>query len=198
MDLTFDADEERFRSEARAWLAAHVPTEPLPPLDTPAGLQAHRDWEATLFAARWSVVNWPVEFGGRDAGMVRWLIFEEEYARARAPVRVSRVGISVAGAALLGHGRAAQKERFLPPMAVRTGDLVPRPGPNPAAVTTWPLYAGGPSAVRAVTAGSSTERRPRSPRAPSPNGASASSAARGTERAAGGCPASWSRWTPPE
>ncbi len=117
MDLTFDAHEERFRSEARAWLAAHVPTEPLPPLDTPAGLQAHRDWEATLFAARWSVVNWPVEFGGRDAGMVRWLIFEEEYARAGAPLRVSRVGISVAGTALLRHGRAAQKERFLPPMA---------------------------------------------------------------------------------
>lgn len=117
MDLTFDADQEGFRAEARAWLAAHVPTEPLPPLGTPAGLDAHRAWEAALFAARWSVVHWPVEFGGRDAGIVRWLIFEEEYARARAPRRVSGAGISLAGAALLEHGRAAQKERFLPPMA---------------------------------------------------------------------------------
>jgi alkylation response protein AidB-like acyl-CoA dehydrogenase len=117
MDLTFDADQEGFRAEARAWLAAHVPTEPLPPLGTPAGVGAHRAWDATLFADRWSVVHWPVEFGGRDAGLVRWLIFEEEYARARAPRRLSRAGISLAGAALLEHGRAAQKERFLPSMA---------------------------------------------------------------------------------
>ncbi len=117
MDLTFDADQEGFRAEARAWLTAHVPTEPLPPLGTPTGVDAHRAWDAALFADRWSVVHWPVEFGGRDAGLVRWLIFEEEYARARAPRRVSRAGISLAGPALLEHGLAAQKERFLPPMA---------------------------------------------------------------------------------
>jgi alkylation response protein AidB-like acyl-CoA dehydrogenase len=117
MDLTFDAEQEAFRSEARAWLQAHVPAERLPSLDTAAGFAAHRAWEATLFANRWSVVSWPVEFGGRDAGIMEWLIFEEEYYRARAPKRVSQNGIFLLAPTMLEYGTAAQKERFLLPMA---------------------------------------------------------------------------------
>src|SRR6202041_2831063 len=116
MDLTFDAAHEAFRDEVRAWLEAHVPTEPLPSLDTATGFAAHRSWEATLFADRWSVVSWPAEYGGRDAGIMEWLIFEEEYFRARAPKRVSQNGIFLLAPAMLGYGTAAQKERFLLPM----------------------------------------------------------------------------------
>ena len=45
----------RNSGEARAWLSAHVPREPLPSLDTAAGFEAHREWEATLSAVsrRW-------------------------------------------------------------------------------------------------------------------------------------------------
>jgi alkylation response protein AidB-like acyl-CoA dehydrogenase len=117
MDLTFDASHEAFRAEARAWLATHVPKEPLPSLDTAAGFAAHRAWEATLFADRWSVVSWPEEYGGRDVGIMEWLIFEEEYYRARAPKRVSQNGIFLLAPTMLEYGTAAQKERFLPPMA---------------------------------------------------------------------------------
>jgi alkylation response protein AidB-like acyl-CoA dehydrogenase len=117
MDLTFDAAHEVFREEARAWLSAHVPTEPLPSLDTASGFAAHREWEATLFGDRWSVVSWPIEYGGRDCGIMEWLIFEEEYYRARAPKRVSQNGIFLLAPTLLEYGTPAQKERFLPPMA---------------------------------------------------------------------------------
>ena len=117
MDLTFDAEHEAFRAEARTWLAAHVPTEPLPSLDTAAGFVAHRAWEAALYADRWSVVSWPTEYGGRDVGIMEWLIFEEEYYRARAPKRVSQNGIFLLAPTMLDYGTAAQKERFLPPMA---------------------------------------------------------------------------------
>jgi alkylation response protein AidB-like acyl-CoA dehydrogenase len=117
MDLTFDAAHDAFRAEARAWLAAHVPSDPLPSLDTEVGFEAHRAWEATLSANRWSVVSWPSEFGGRDAGIMEWLIFEEEYYRAHAPKRVSQNGIFLLGPTLLEYGTPAQKERFLPPMA---------------------------------------------------------------------------------
>jgi alkylation response protein AidB-like acyl-CoA dehydrogenase len=117
MDLTFDAAHDEFRTEARAWLSAHVPREPLPSLDTTAGFEAHREWEATLFADRWSVVSWPVEYGGRDLGIMEWLIFEEEYYRARAPKRVSQNGIFLLAPTMLEYGTPAQKERFLPPMA---------------------------------------------------------------------------------
>jgi alkylation response protein AidB-like acyl-CoA dehydrogenase len=117
MDLTFAPDHEAFRAEARAWLSAHVPTEPLPSLDTSAGFAAHREWERTLAADRWSVVSWPTEYGGRDVGIMEWLVFEEEYYRARAPKRVSQNGIFLLAPTLLEYGTDAQKARFLPPMA---------------------------------------------------------------------------------
>ena len=85
MDLTFSPEHEAFRAEARAWLRAHVPADPLPSLDTAEGFEAHRAWERTMYEDRWSVVSWPTEYGGRDVGIFEWLIFEEEYYRARAP-----------------------------------------------------------------------------------------------------------------
>jgi alkylation response protein AidB-like acyl-CoA dehydrogenase len=117
MDLTFSAEHEAFRAEARAWLAAHVPTEPLPSLDTAEGFEAHRAWEQTLFADRWSVVSWPTDYGGRDVGIMEWLVFEEEYYRAGAPKRVSQNGIFLLAPTMLEYGTDEQKARFLPPMA---------------------------------------------------------------------------------
>jgi alkylation response protein AidB-like acyl-CoA dehydrogenase len=117
MDLTFDAAQEAFRLEARAWLEAHVPREPLPSFDTAEGFAAHRAWEGELFADRWSVVSWPAAYGGRDADIMEWLVFEEEYYRARAPGRVSQNGIFLLAPTLLEYGTGEQKERFLPPMA---------------------------------------------------------------------------------
>src|SRR5271170_7506667 len=117
MDLTFTPEQEEFRAQARAWLAAHVPPAPLPSLDTAEGFAAHRAWERELGADRWSVVSWPAAYGGRGIGIVEWLIFEEEYHRARAPKRVSQNGIFLLAPTLLEYGTAAQKERFLPPMA---------------------------------------------------------------------------------
>ncbi len=122
MDLTFSAEHEAFRAEARTWLATHVPTEPLPSLDTEAGFAAHRTWEHMLFEDRWSVVSWPTEYGGRDLGIMEWLVFEEEYYRARAPKRVSQNGIFLLAPTLLEYGTDAQKARYLPPMA--SGDEI--------------------------------------------------------------------------
>ena len=117
MDLTFSPEQEAFRAEARAWLAAHVPADPLPSLDTAEGFEAHRAWERTMFEDRWSVVSWPVEYGGRDVGIFEWLVFEEEYYRARAPKRVSQNGIFLLAPTMLEYGTAEQKARYLPPMA---------------------------------------------------------------------------------
>jgi alkylation response protein AidB-like acyl-CoA dehydrogenase len=122
MDLTFTAEQEAFRAEARAWLTTHVPTEPLPSLDTAEGFTAHRAWERLLFDDRWSVVSWPTEYGGRHVGIMEWLIFEEEYYRARAPKRVSQNGIFLLAPTMLEYGTTEQKARFLPPMA--SGDEV--------------------------------------------------------------------------
>jgi alkylation response protein AidB-like acyl-CoA dehydrogenase len=117
MDLAFTPGEQAFQEEAGAWLAAHVPATPLPSLETAEGFAAHRAWEAELAADRWSVVDWPAAYGGRDAGLVRWLLFEEEYWAAGAPGRVGQNGISLLAPTLFDHGTPEQRARVLPPMA---------------------------------------------------------------------------------
>ena len=75
-----------------------------------------------MFDDRWSVVSWPAEYGGRDVGIFEWLVFEEEYYRARAPMRVSQNGIFLLAPTMLEYGTDAQKARYLPPMA--SGDEI--------------------------------------------------------------------------
>ncbi|HUL24307.1 MAG TPA: acyl-CoA dehydrogenase family protein [Streptosporangiaceae bacterium] len=106
-----------FRAEVRAWLAAHVPTGPLPSLDTREGFDRHRAWERELAAARLSVVSWPPEYGGRGAPLLEWLAFEEEYYAAAAPARVGQNGLFLLAPTLLEHGTGEQRARLLPPMA---------------------------------------------------------------------------------
>ncbi|MEV7279958.1 acyl-CoA dehydrogenase family protein [Streptomyces sp. NPDC093111] len=122
MDLDFSTAEDAFRAEARAWLTAHVPETPLPSLETERGFAAHRSWERTLSADRWSVVSWPEEYGGRGASLLRWLIFEEEYYAAGAPGRVSQNGINLLAPTLFEHGTDEQRARVLPSMA--SGEVI--------------------------------------------------------------------------
>ncbi|MBV8462821.1 MAG: acyl-CoA dehydrogenase family protein [Acidimicrobiales bacterium] len=118
MDLRYSAAQEEFRAEARAWLEAHTPTPgSLASLDTAEGFEAHRQWERTLAADRWSVVSWPESVGGRGVGIFEWLVFEEEYWRARAPIRVNQNGIFLLAPTMFEFGTPAQQARFLPPMA---------------------------------------------------------------------------------
>ncbi len=122
MNLDFTPDELAFRDEARAWLAENVPAEALPSMDTAEGFVAHQEWERRLADARWSVVSWPEEFGGRGATLVEWVIFEEEYYRAGAPGRVSQNGIFLLAPIIFDHGTADQQQRWLPSMA--TGETI--------------------------------------------------------------------------
>jgi alkylation response protein AidB-like acyl-CoA dehydrogenase len=122
MDLTLSESELAFQAEAREWLAAHVPAEPLPSMDTAAGFVAHQEWERKLADARWAVVSWPEAYHGRGASLVEWVIFEEEYYRAGAPGRVSQNGIFLLSPLVFDHGTREQQDRFLPPMA--TGEQV--------------------------------------------------------------------------
>ncbi|HTW15321.1 MAG TPA: acyl-CoA dehydrogenase family protein [Nocardioides sp.] len=116
MSLGFTEAEEAFRAEARAWLAENNPGR-LPSMDTEEGARAHRAWEKTLAGGRWSVVAWPEQYGGREASLVEWVIFEEEYYLAGAPTRIAQNGISLLAPIIFGHGTPEQQERFLSAMA---------------------------------------------------------------------------------
>jgi alkylation response protein AidB-like acyl-CoA dehydrogenase len=117
MDLDLDEGTREFQRKVREFLAAHVPAEPLPSMDTEAGFAAHRAWERTLAEARLSVVSWPREFGGRDASLLEWVLFEQEYYAAGAPGRVSQNGIFLLAPTLFEHGTPEQLERIMPRMA---------------------------------------------------------------------------------
>ena len=117
MDLRFTEKEEQFREECRSWLEANVPKEPLPSGDTREGFALHVEWEKKLFDARYAVVSWPEEYGGRGASLMEWLIFEEEYYRVGAPSRVTQNGIFLLAPTIFEFGTDEQKERILRPMA---------------------------------------------------------------------------------
>ena len=116
MDLDIDPDSLAFRDEVREWLAVNTPVS-LPSMDTAEGFAAHREWEAALADARLSVVTWPREYTGRDASLLQWVLFEEEYYAAGAPGRVSQNGIFMLAPTLFAHGTREQRDRILPAMA---------------------------------------------------------------------------------
>ncbi|MFF0500410.1 acyl-CoA dehydrogenase family protein [Nocardia aobensis] len=122
MDLELDSAAAQFQLEVREFLRANVPAEPLPSMDTREGFEAHRAWEHTLADARLSVVSWQREYGGRDASLLEWVLFEEEYYAAGAPGRVSQNGIFLLAPTLFEHGTPEQLERILPRMA-RADDI---------------------------------------------------------------------------
>lgn len=120
MKLSFSAAEESFRSQAAAWLREQLagPFQNVRDCNSLVALPEERKrWEQALGAARWSVIGWPEEYGGRGATLAQQVIFAEEYARARAPARLGHLGVELAGPTLLVFGTPTQKQRFLPSMA---------------------------------------------------------------------------------
>jgi alkylation response protein AidB-like acyl-CoA dehydrogenase len=117
MDLAYTPEQQAFRAEVRAWMRANVPPEPLVTLESEEGFHQHVAWERKLADGNWGMVTWPEAYGGRGLDLIRWLIFEEEYWAAGAPLRANQNGIFLLGPTLMEYGTDAQKARFLPPMA---------------------------------------------------------------------------------
>ena len=124
-----------------------VPSEPLASYDTREGFEQHRAWEAKLAEGGWSSVIWPKDLGGRGADLIEWLIFEEEYHAADAPMRVNQNGILLLGPTLMEFGTPEQKARFLPRMA-RCDDMwaqgwsEPNAGSDMAAISSRAIRDG--------------------------------------------------------
>jgi alkylation response protein AidB-like acyl-CoA dehydrogenase len=119
MDFSDTPAEAAFREEVRGWLAEHLTGEfaALGPGGGPAdetGWEVRRRWEKVLGQHRWVGLSWPVEHGGRGAGLAEQIIFNEEYARANAPARVSFFGEGLFAPTLIQFGTEEQKRRFLP------------------------------------------------------------------------------------
>jgi alkylation response protein AidB-like acyl-CoA dehydrogenase len=120
MELNLTPGQEQFRVTVREWLETNLP----PGWGTPAYREPEtslertefaRWWQRRLYDGGWAGITWPKEYGGRGFSIVEQLIYNEEYARLRAPDILSlKVALSLVGPTLMGCGAPWQKERFLP------------------------------------------------------------------------------------
>jgi alkylation response protein AidB-like acyl-CoA dehydrogenase len=119
MDFTDTPAEAAFRDEVRTWLAEHLTGDfaALGGRGGPAdedGWDTRVEWERLLGKDRWLGISWPDEQGGRGASFAEQVIFNEEYAKANAPARVSFFGEGLFAPTLLAYGTDDQQRRFLP------------------------------------------------------------------------------------
>ena len=120
MDLRFTPAEEAFRSRVRTWLDEALSGDMAylrgrgGPGDEHSEFDGRLAWERLLGAAGWTCLGWPVEHGGHGASLTEQVIFNEEYARARAPGRLGHIGETLLGPTLIAFGTDQQKQRFLP------------------------------------------------------------------------------------
>jgi alkylation response protein AidB-like acyl-CoA dehydrogenase len=120
-----EVEDEEFRAEVRAFIAANAPRMRLPdgvrvPRD--AGQEREiRQWLGALYKAGYLGAGWPVEWGGRpDHRPTMDLILMEELIRARAYRPLDQV--MLASHTLLAYGSDAQKRAYLP--RIRSGEHI--------------------------------------------------------------------------
>ena len=114
-----EPDVDAFRAELRAWLSEHLTPEVAAVGDRHLegdSLKVVRAWNRTLADGGWAAPAWPVEHGGRDAGVDEQLAYLEEMSRVRAPGPVNVIGVSNIAPAIVRFGTPEQQARFLQPM----------------------------------------------------------------------------------
>lgn len=115
MDLHYTAEEEAFRAEVRAFLAAELPPEISEKMLT--GRRLHKDdmvrWQKILYGRGWGAGMWPTRFGGAGWGVVQQHLFEEEGAAAGAPPQIP-FSLRMVAPVLMTFATPAQQEYFLP------------------------------------------------------------------------------------
>lgn len=123
MHLRFSDEDEAFRREVQAWLAANLTGDFAAlrgrggPGDEHAFVEERRAWERRLGAEGWIGIAWPREAGGRGLPLLQQVIWHEEYARAGGPGRLGHIGEGLLAPTLIAFGSDAQKRRFLPSIA---------------------------------------------------------------------------------
>jgi len=119
MDLAFTPNQEKFRADARSWIAQNLPAEwkggiYRGPSDPALSVHIQKDWERRLYKAGYAAISWPREYGGQGLTAVEQLIVNEELGRAAAPEGLNTVGMELVGPILFGAGTEEQKKELIP------------------------------------------------------------------------------------
>jgi alkylation response protein AidB-like acyl-CoA dehydrogenase len=117
MDLNYPQEAESFRKEIRAWLEENLPEGWFDEgfEMTPEERAAFNDaWPQKLFDGGWICASWPTEYGGKGLSILENVVLNEEFARAKAPMRADFFGDTLVGPTILQWGTEEQKQFFLP------------------------------------------------------------------------------------
>ena len=121
MDFSYAPEDEEFRAELRDWLDVNLPEfRDLGEIGAPTEdntvrtMQRRQAWQRRLNEGRWAAINWPREWGGREATIMQNVIYSQEMAAARAPGIYNANGIWQIGPMILRWGTDEQKRRWLP------------------------------------------------------------------------------------
>ncbi|HEV7761553.1 MAG TPA: acyl-CoA dehydrogenase family protein [Acidimicrobiales bacterium] len=151
MRLTFGDEVEAFRQEFLGWLADNRPTaEEM--AQEPAVSSAHvpgwaRRWTRRMFDAGWLVPGWPPERGGRDAGPVETLVYQEELTKAGIPRTTNPQGLGIVAPSILDYGSDEQIRDYALPVlrgekAACLGMSEPGAGSDLASLSTRAVLDG--------------------------------------------------------
>jgi alkylation response protein AidB-like acyl-CoA dehydrogenase len=120
MDFSFEPEDEEFRQELRSWLDANLPEfkdlGEIGPEQTDATLRTmarRQAWQRRLNEGRWAAINWPIEWGGREASIMQNVIYSAVMAEARAPGIYNANGIWQIGPMIIRWGTQEQKDQWL-------------------------------------------------------------------------------------
>jgi alkylation response protein AidB-like acyl-CoA dehydrogenase len=115
MDLNYTLEEESFRAEVRAFLAAELPADLQRKVNL--GRRLRKDdwvrWQKILYGRGWGAGMWPKRFGGAGWSVVQQHIFDEEGAAAGAPPQIP-FSLRMVAPVLMTFGNAAQQAYYLP------------------------------------------------------------------------------------
>jgi alkylation response protein AidB-like acyl-CoA dehydrogenase len=115
MDLSYTPEEESFRADVRAFLAAELPAGIRDKVNL--GRRLGKDdlvrWQKILHRRGWGAGMWPTRFGGAGWSIVQQHIFEEEAAAAGAPPQLP-FSLRMVAPVLMAFGSGAQQSYFLP------------------------------------------------------------------------------------
>lgn len=125
MDWVDSPEQATFRAEVRALISRELPERYRGQRqdanwqrdrrsDNPAEREAAMSWTRALAAKGWVAPHWPKQYGGAGMTPMEQFIFNEEMARAGAPLAASLHGVAMLGPTLIVHGTQEQRDQHLP------------------------------------------------------------------------------------
>src|SRR4051812_19234283 len=121
MDFAYTEEDEAFRAELRTWLDENLSDfvdageihDPQNNANLSRQMARRRAWQRRLNEGGWAAINWPREWGGREATIMENVIYSEEMAKAKSPGIFNANGIWQIGPMIIKWGTDEQKDLWL-------------------------------------------------------------------------------------